>query len=749
MRQIINFNKNWLFIEKELSFEKAFYEKGKHINLPHTWNNLDGQDGGADYKRASYFYRKEFNKPNVDLANNDVYLEFKGVSQIATIYLNNKQIGYHEGGFSTFRVKLNDYLEEKNILVVNANNTPNKKTYPQFADFTFFGGIYRDVNLIIVPRCHFDLDYYGGPGLAITPIIKNKKANVKVVGYVSNPIEGLDIVCKVLDEEQKVVCEAKSSIDKPEFDFVIDNPILWDGVNCPYLYKTIIQIVKEDEVIDEISSDFGIREFKVDPETGFYLNGRSYPLRGVCRHQDRLNKGWAITNKEHEEDISLIKEVGANTIRLAHYQQDGYMYDLCDKEGLCIWVEIPFISQFMETAKDNTISQMKELVIQNYNHPSIICWGLSNEITMNDENDPLLYENHVELNNLVHELDKTRLTTMAQVSMLSIENKLNELTDLRSYNIYYGWYGGEFDDNGKFLDEFHSKWPNLSLGIAEYGAEANLKLHTSKPEQGDYSEEYQALYHEHMIKTINDRPYLWATHVWNMFDFAADARDEGGTKGRNNKGLVTYDRKIRKDSFYLYKSYWNDSPMLHITSKRYLKRENKEQTIKVYSNNKSVSLFVNGKFIVTQEADHVFNFKVTLRNGINFIKVGSEGLTDHSIIIITKKEPKEYSLSGNPNAVKNWFEEEYTFNYPEGYFSINDKIGEIMENPQGKALFEEMFKKMGDNPTAKAAGMKDPAKLMNMVKNFTLKRIAGMAKGAFSAKDLYELNEVLNKIKKD
>ena len=307
----------------------------------------------------------------------------------------------------------------------------------------------------------------------------------------------------------------------------------------------------------------------MDPENGFFLNGKSYPLHGVARHQDRLDMGWAISEAEHAEDVALIKEVGANTIRLAHYQHAQPFYDLCDKNGLVLWAEIPLISVFREgeDAKANTLSQMTELISQNYNHPSIFFWGISNEITIAGESEAL-YQNLCELNALAKKLDPSRLTTMAQVSMVPMDSEHVYITDVQSYNHYFGWYVGDVSENGPWLDEFHRKNPDRPVGVSEYGAEAILTWHTAKPESHDYTEEYQAYYHHEMLKTFATRPYLWSTHVWNMFDFAADARDEGGCKGRNNKGLVTYDRRIKKDAFFIYKAYWTTEPMVHVCGSR-------------------------------------------------------------------------------------------------------------------------------------------------------------------------------------
>ena len=745
MRKITNINQKWKFVNNSAaSIETLLKSKAQNVNIPHTWNNLDGQDGGGDYYRGTCYYYKKLGK--IELEQDEVaYLEFEGVHSIADVYLNGKQLTHHEGGFSTFRVRIDENLNDVNLLVVKVDNSANDYIYPQWADFTFFGGIYRNVNLITTNKVHFDLDYYGGPGIAVTPTVNEANANVYVDCYV-NEKEGVEINVQVLDNAHKVIKTLKSN--ELSFDFEINNVHLWNGVEDPYLYTLRVQLVKDNIELDNKDVRFGVRTFSVDPDKGFFLNGKSYPLHGVSRHQDRYNMGWAITRKEHEEDMALIKEVGANTIRLAHYQHDQYFYDLCDENGMVVWAEIPFISMFLPNGRANTVSQMKELVIQNYNHPSIVTWGLSNEITMGGENEELL-ANHYELNDLCHELDKTRLTTMAQVSMLDVNSQMNQVSDILSYNHYFGWYGGDVSDNGEWFDNFHKLHPTRCLGVSEYGCEAILKWHTSNPEQGDYSEEYQCYYHHQMLETFATRPYLWATHVWNMFDFAADNRDEGGVKGRNNKGLVTYDRKTKKDSFYLYQAYWTKIPMLHLAKKRYIYRNEEETQVLVYSNMNEVSLYVNGKLFETKQGNHVFEFKVPLTKSTTKLMVKAGDLTDTSIVKKVKKPYDKYILAGSSKNVANWFDadgKELDMTFNEGYFSIKDKIKNIMANPEGKAVMDQFINGMMEKMAS--SGMELPAGAMKMLESFSIERIGKLAGDKFPAESIAELNKVLQKIKK-
>ena len=457
-----------------------------------------------------------------------------------------------------------------------------------------------------------------------------------------------------------------------------------------------------------------------------------------------------MTHKEHKEDIDLILEMGANTIRLAHYQHDQYFYDLCDEVGLVIWAEIPYISKHLPNGRENTVSQMKELITQNYNHPCIVVWGLSNEITMGGAEDKDLIENHNILNDLCHQMDPTRLTTMAGVSMCSIDAKYVQIPDVISYNHYYGWYGGTTDMNGEFMDDFHKKYPNIPIGMSEYGCEA-LNWHTSNPVQGDYTEEYQAYYHEELIKQLFTRDYIWATHVWNMYDFAADARAEGGENGMNHKGLVTFDRKYKKDAFYAYKAWLSDDPFVHICGKRYVDRVEDTTKVTVYSNQPEVELFVNGESLGKQTSDvHFFYFDVP-NVGESTLVAKAGDCSDESKIRKVDTFNEEYRLK-EEGEVLNWFD----IDMPEGYFNINDQIGDIMKTIKGKMFIGELMLKImkdADGGAAGAAAGVDREGMMKMLGGFSVKRmlnLMGTAGGGkqFTKEELLELNRKLNKIKR-
>lgn len=744
MRTVLNLNKDWTFT-KEGNAEK--------VNLPHTWNAVDGQDGGADYYRGTCRYTKTVQKSALPKAD-CYYLEFRGANSSADVYVGDKKVATHHGGYSTWRVNITDYIEENTEISVDVDNKANETVYPQMADFTFYGGLYRDVNLICVSSSHFDLDYFGTPGIKVTPKIKGKDAEVEVEVYLTNKKDSQSIRYTIFDAEGNVV-DTKTTNDDDE-DFTISNVHLWHGRKDPYLYLAKAELLENGEAIDEVTARFGCRSFKIDAEKGFFLNGVEYPLHGVSRHQDRLGIGNALLPEHHKEDMELICELGANTIRLAHYQHDQYFYDLCDEKGMVIWAEIPYISAHMATGRENTISQMKELITQNYNHPSIVVWGLSNEITMHGAADSDLIENHKILNDLCHKMDKTRLTTIACLSMCDPDSEYIKIPDVISYNHYFGWYGGEASMNGPWFDKFHKNHPNIPVGCSEYGCEA-LNWHSSRPQQGDYTEEYQAKYHEELIKQLFTRKFIWSTHVWNMFDFGADARQEGGENGQNHKGLVTMDRKYKKDSFYAYKAWLSDEPFVHICSKRYVDRVEDITKVTVYSNLPEVELFANGESLGKKtSSEHFFYFDVPNKGETTLVATaGNE--KDESFIRKVQKMNEDYVLK-EKGAILNWFD----ITEPEGYLSINDKFSLICKSPKGVVatvqfvlLLLKKFKATQKGESKKGGGlpggMKLSKELLQMLAAFTPLRAANII-GAMEVKvtkeELLAYNAKLNKVKR-
>lgn len=638
MRNITKLMKNWQFTGP----------KGVTIpvTLPHTWNNIDGQDGGNDYWRGTCTYRTTFEAPDFDAATQQVWLQFEGVNSSAKVCLNGADVCAHEGGYATFRADITSLLEKNNSLTVEVDNSVNDRIYPQKADFTFYGGIYRDVSLMVVNKDHIALGHFGDTGVKITPTVKGAGADIRVETLVEGKGE---ITVELLDAEGKTVATAQGE----DAMLHLESAHLWNGIKDPYLYTCIVRLNLDGETVDEVTTRVGVRSFSVDPKQGFILNGKPYRLHGVSRHQDRKGLGNAITREMHEEDMALIREVGANTIRLAHYQHDQHFYDLCDQYGMVVWAEIPYISEHMPNGRENTISQMKELIHQNYNHTCIVCWGVSNEITISTKDKKDMLDNHHVLNDLCHQMDATRLTTLACYAMCGPFNPVAHITDLVSWNLYLGWYVPGLFLNDLWMDFFHLVYPNRPLGFSEYGAEGMPNLHSSHPRRGDHTEEYQAKYHEYMLRCFDRHQWMWSTHVWNMFDFAADARDQGGEPGMNHKGLITFDRKTKKDSFYLYKAWWSDEKFVHICSKRYADRTESELKVKVYSNQNSVALYVNGQKMEEKTGEHIFEFRVPMNGDVEIKAVAGDCIDVAAFHKVDKPNPA-YKLVKGKSTSANW-----------------------------------------------------------------------------------------------
>lgn len=704
MRTIICLNEDWKFIQQDVGLPNALPTEWETVQLPHTWNAVDGHDGNGGYDRRRCWYAKTFPTPKQPLAGGRTYVEVLAAGQQATVYVNGTEVVYHEGGYSIFRADITDLCKdgEDNLLVIACSNEEKSSVYPQAADFTFYGGLYRGVNLISVPDTHFDLDYYGGPGLQVTPKPCDcGGASFELTSWVTNPDENFTVEYSIKDADGREVACASRPADNTAVTVSVPDAQLWE-IDRPYLYTVTASLIRRNETYDEVSVRAGVRSFSCDPDKGFILNGVPTPLRGVSRHQDKLYKGNALTREDHYEDAEIIKELGANTIRLAHYQHSQDFYDACDEMGFVIWAEIPFISVMNQdpAAHQNCISQMKELIIQNYNHPSICFWGISNEILIGGISEQLV-ENHKELNALCKQLDPTRLTTIAHVSMTPVDSPMHHITDVISYNHYFGWYTGKMTDNGPWFDDFHAKHPDICVGVSEYGCEGIMTYHGPNPACKDYSEEYQARYHEHMAKVLDERPYLWSSHVWNMFDFGCAARNEGGVAGRNNKGLVTMDRKTKKDSYYIYKAYWNKEPMVHLCGKRYAMRAGDTTEIRVYSNQSPVSLTVNGELAEVQAGDKVFCFTVALKDGVNFITAEANGIKDTMTIEKVETEPSIYVLpeyGERQEGVANWFklmgdlDLKAPMEFPEGKYNVNYTMEELAKSPEALEIVSKAVK---------------------------------------------------------
>ena len=746
MREIISLNENWT-----LSFPKGDHAT-EQVNLPHTWNAVDGNDGNGSYLRTTGVYTRTFTAPKQPREGGRTYVEVLAAALNSTVKVNGQVATTHEGGFSIFRADVTDLCHEgENELTIEVSNEDTPSMYPSSADFTFYGGLYRGVNLISVPDAHFDLDYYGGPGMMVTPVpTEDGGANFTIKSFVTNPADDLTVMYSIEDCFGREVAFAVRGSADTEVTIYVPDAQLW-SMDEPNLYTVVATLQRNNEEVDEIAANVGVRSFKVTPDEGFSINGVPTPLRGVSRHQDRVFEGNALTAEEHYDDAMLIKELGANTIRLAHYQHSQDFYDACDEIGFAVWAEIPFISVFKkgEGAHKHVMEEMKELIIQNYNHPSIMFWGISNEILIGGISQELV-DTHHDLEKLCKELDPTRLTTIAHVSTTPVNGPMHHITDLESYNHYFGWYGGQMEQNGPWLDQFHAEHPDICIGISEYGCEGIINWHSNTPQCKDYTEEYQALYHEHMAQVFEDRPWVWASHVWNMFDFGCAARNEGGVSGRNNKGLVTMDRKTKKDSYFVYQAYWTQTPMVHIAGRRHAQRAGETTEIKVYSNQDTVVLYVNGKEVGQQTAHRVFKFNVALNEGFNTIVAVAGDVKDSITLEKVAEEPGYYTLpefNERQEGVANWFKQVGSMDltapmeFPEGYYSVKDTMEDLAKNEEALALAAKAVKLATNFDIKPGVGMWDMMK--KMTPEAMSNMISGMPEGFIES-----LNAQLIKVKK-
>ncbi len=615
------------------------------VDLPHTWNARDALAGKMDYKRGIGNYEKKlFIRP--EWKGKRLFLRFEGANSVADVFINHRHIGEHRGGYGAFVFEITGKVEygKENSLLVRVNNGEQLDIMPLVGDFNFYGGIYRDVHLLITEEtCISPLDY-ASPGLRLVQdSVSADYAKVRALVQLSNgngANRKVEVTIRVWDGE-KIVEENTQEVSLPahaatqqELALEIKHPHLWNGKQDPFLYRTEVTLSQNGREIDSVTQPLGLRFYRIDPDKGFFLNGKHLPLRGVCRHQDRSEVGNALRPQHHEEDASLMVEMGVNAVRLAHYPQATYFYDLMDKLGIIVWAEIPFVGPggyldkgFVDLPafRANGKEQLKELIRQHYNHPSICLWGLFNELKEAGDN-PVEYIK--ELNALAHHEDPTRPTTSAS----NQAGDLNFITDAIAWNRYDGWYGGTPDDLGKWLDSMHKNHPEIRIAISEYGAGASIyhqqdSLVKSVPNSWWHPENWQTYYHIENWKTISSRPYVWGSFVWNMFDFGAAHRTEGDRPGINDKGLVTFDRKVRKDAFYFYKANWNkEDPLLHLTGKRNILRTRRTQTIHAFTNQSGAELFVNGKSYGKVQPNQyaILEWKnVELQPGENEVKVVS------------------------------------------------------------------------------------------------------------------------------
>ncbi|MGL5694366.1 MAG: glycoside hydrolase family 2 protein [Peptostreptococcaceae bacterium] len=714
MLKKILWNDKWLF-KKEYNedYKVKSMKEAENITLPYCYNANDGQDGNKMFRGKS-FYQKSLNVTSEGLKDY-MFLEIGAASLVSEVYVNGKLASSNNCGYSMYRVYLNPYINEgENLISIMVDNSEQELIYPIMADFSFYGGIYRDVALVVSKGIHFDLLDNGRDGIYLTQSkIDDDNYKLEIKGAICsvNSIYKTEVVLSLNDKNG--ICVAQKSIElqvkeKEAFKEIIkiEKPNLWQGILDPYLYKVVAQIKVNDCIMDEREIEFGFRTVEITPDKGVFLNGKHIKLKGIARHQDFGGVGNAVSKEQMELDMSIMKEIGANSVRLSHYQHDDYFYTLCDRGGFLTWAEIPFIS--VPIVKDpnnqNAKDQMERLIKQCYNHTSIYCWGVQNEITIASENEKV-YKMVKELEKYAKELDNTRYTSQANIHNVADDSYLNKLTDLVGYNLYYGWYYKEIEDLQVRLDSFHKMNPNIPLMITEYGVDTNPKYHSYEPKVKDYTEEYQLLFTDNALRAFNEREYMLGGYVWNMFDFGSSHRDEGGVQGKNQKGLVTIDRKTKKDAFYLYKAYWSSEPFVKLAGSRFVNRHKKENNIVVLSNVKNLKLYLNGSLVSEIERELPMSTfeNIDLELGENLILLkrydeDNHEYIDEMVLNYKEEEDKNYIFVKKENTkhVINWFEkfdlsdaEEIVLQ--DGYYSTLDTIADLYENEKAKEVFEKYF----------------------------------------------------------
>lgn len=660
-RQTVSLDRGWRFLASDgASAEQTGFDDHlwQPVDLPHTWNGLDGQDGGDDYRRGAGWYRRHL-ALDPSFAGRRLYLQFDGASLMADVYVNGVHLGNHRGGFARFRFDATGVLHAgaDNVIAVRVDNG-KLGIPPTAADFTIFGGLYRDVSLLATDPVQVSAMDMGSPGVFVEQgAVGADSASIMVRAEVENhspmPRE-VDMQVTVLDAARAAVAGADSTfrvhlepngtneVAKP---LIISRPHFWNARSDPYLYTVRVELRPvalngaKGGVSDAVEQPLGLRSFTVDPDRGFILNGKYLDLYGFNRHQDWPDKGWAISDAEEAEDFGIMMDSGATAVRVSHYQQSDSWYGRCDRSGLVAWAEIPSWGQglatpeFLESAKQ----QLRELIRQNFNHPSICFWGVGNE-TSGPASESVIEA----LTEVVREEDPSRLSTYA--SNHDNADPKNWHTDVVAFNRYFGWYGGQLSDFAPWLDKTRADYPRARFGMSEFGAGGSIFQHEENPARPSargpfHPEEYQNLYHEAYWAALKDRPYVWAKFIWCLHDFASDGRNEGDHAGRNDKGLVTYDRSVMKDAFYFYKANWSGAPVLHIASCRFTERTDPVTEVKVYSNAPEVTLEVNGTSLGTvadPKGGRVFRWAgVRLSPGQNRVSVrahfGASAATDSCV----------------------------------------------------------------------------------------------------------------------
>lgn len=658
----------------------------KTVCLPHTWYRDENPYRGLT------LYEKEV---TVDPAWPCLFVDIPAADQQALVFAGDALIADHKGGYSAFRGEVPEKLIRAGrfTLRIFVSNEANDEISPLAGDFAVYGGLYRGVHLIASEKTHFDYLYFGTNGItARTAVAENGMGKLFVTPHVKKERDAAVAVRYTLFNAAGEVKSQVTGGPGEEKILGISSPHLWDGKLDPYLYTLRAELLADGRLSDQMEEHIGFRSVCVRADSGFFLNGRHLRLNGVACHQDRAGVYSAKQLLDIDRDFVFVDEIGANALRLSHYQHPQRAYDLADQKGYLVWAEIPLLKlPSSDAVLANAKQQLQELILQNIHHPSVFCWGIQNEIGMYDD-AAYMYDALRALKGEAKQLDPERPVTGANLYTVKAGSGLNAVTDMTGYNIYFGWYYGQMQDYDAFLDRLHAKRPELPLGISEYGVDASPKLHSADPKVRDYSEEYQALFHETVYPIFRKKPYLWGSFVWNLFDFASPMRHEGGSVNRNQKGLVTFDRMVRKDAFYYYKAQWSDDPFVHICSRRFQFRTESVITVKLYTNQKSVRLTINGTAIGEKANDGngtiVFE-EVFLQVGENRIEAVSGTLRDACVFLRTDKPEESYVLpdSGAGRTVRNWFLAEDDI-IREGYHSIKDTAKDLLKDDRSRAVIE-------------------------------------------------------------
>ena len=652
------------------------------VTIPHTWYTDDDQYRGLAIYCRDLRWEETWEK---------VYLSFEGADQRCLVYADGVKIYEHRGAYSRFRVALPRPECGVTKLTVLLDNRLDETISPHFGDFTIFGGLYRPVELLVCGKEHFDYGYYGTDGVIARASVRGDGTGAVELESHAVAGSGAQIAYTLLSPEGESAAECTVPAGE-RAELTVSKPALWNGKKSPVLYTLRAVLLTEGgQPVDETTLRLGFRALALSPDEGLKLNGERVRLHGVAKHQDIGFKYSAVSDKDIRADFALIGEIGANAVRLSHYQHAQTAYDCADEQGLLVWAEIPMLKMTEDPALfENAKEQLRELILQNIHHPSIFCWGIQNEIAM-FKDAPYMHEQCSALHEICKTLDPGRYSACANLYPLKPKSRLNEITDLVGYNIYFGWYYGQMTDYADYLDRFHKARPALPLGISEYGVDSNLALHSEEPQLKDYSEEYQALWHETVYPQIESRPWLWGSFVWNMFDFSSARRNEGGVKFVNGKGLVSRDRGTKKDAFYYYRARWSDEPFVHLCGHRFAKRCRESVEVKVYTNQPSVRLFLNGALFAEGENNGngtVLFPAVPLEKGENRLEARGGACLDALIFERVDSPEESYRLPGSDGGeVKNWFlTDDYT---RQGYFSVNDTANDVLDEPAARAVLEK------------------------------------------------------------